>query len=98
MRKLRFIPDDAKLWPDEKGRRVAIVEITANCIQGRHLLRPSARTTELFLGVLGRAQELYDFPLYAYACLGTHYSMLIGVRSAEQMSAIMAHVHGNVAR
>ncbi len=97
MRSLRFIPDEAKLWTDDKGRRIAIVEVTANCIQGRSLLSPGPRRSALFLGVLGQTAKLHDFPVFGYAVLSTHYSMLIGVRSAEQLSAIMCHLHGNVA-
>ncbi len=98
MRALRFIPDEAKLWTDDEGHPIAIVEITANCLQGRYLLRPSPRSTALYLGVLGQAQKLYRFPIFAYAALSTHHHQLIGVRSAEQLSAIMCYVHGNVAK
>ncbi len=97
MRSLRYIPDEAKLWTDDKDRPIAIVEITANCFQGRYLLSPNPRRSALFLGVLGRAQKRLAFPIFGYAVLSTHYSMLIGVRSAEQLSAIMHYVHGNVA-
>ncbi len=98
MRALRFIPDEAKLWTDDEGRPIAIVEITANCLQGRSLLSPSPRSTALYLGVLGQAQKLYRFPTFGYAALSTHHHWLIGVRSAEQLSAIMCYVHGNVAK
>ncbi len=98
MRPLRYIPDSAKLWLDQKDRRVAIVEITARTILGTFLLKPTDRNRGLFLGVLGRAQQRLDFDIYAYATLSNHYSMLVSIRSAAHLSAIMEYLHGNVAR
>ncbi len=40
---LRFIPEEAKLWTDSKGRPIAIAEVTVRTVQGRFLfcsLRP----------------------------------------------------------
>jgi hypothetical protein len=94
---LRFIPEDAKLWTDSKGRRIAVAEITIRCHQGRSLLKPTQHNTSLILGVLGRAQERLDFELYGYAYLSTHGSILVGVRDAEHQARIMEYIHGNIA-
>ena len=95
---LRFIPDDAKRWTDTRGRPIAVVEVTIRTIQGRFLLAPTERNKSLILGVLGRALKLHDFELYGYAFLSNHGSMLIGVHSATHLSAIMQHIHSNIAR
>lgn len=95
---LRFIPEQAKKWLDRKGRPIAIVEVTTRTIQGRFLLKPTATNRSLILGVIGRAQRLYDFELYGYACLSNHYSMLIGVDNPQQMGVIVGYINGNIAR
>lgn len=97
-RPLRFIPDEALCWRDARGRPVAVVELTVRTVQGRFLLRPTPRNTELIEGVIGRAVELLDFELYAYAAMSNHLMMLVGVRSVVQQAAIMEYVHGNIAR
>ena len=53
---LRFIPEEAKLWTDHKGRSIVIAEVTVRTVQGRFLLQPTPANTRLILGVLGRAQ------------------------------------------
>ena len=40
---LRFIPEEAKLWTDQKGRPIAIAEVTIRTIQGRYLMKPTLR-------------------------------------------------------
>ena len=39
----RFIPEEAKLWTDQKGRPIAVVEVTTPTIQGRWLFLPAKR-------------------------------------------------------
>ena len=95
---LRFIPDDAKLWQDRHGHPIAVVEVTTRTVQGRFLLKPTQHNTSLILGVLGRAQHLYDFDLYGYAFLSNHYSLLLGVRSPEHLAAILCYINSNIAR
>ena len=93
---LRFIPDEAKLWTDSKGRPIAIAEVTVRTVQGRFLLQPTPDNTRLILGVLGRAQARLDFELYAYAYLSNHGSILVGVRSAHHLARVMNYIHGNI--
>ncbi len=95
---LRFVPNAAKLWKDPAGNPIAIAEVTIRTIQGRYLMRPSARSTSLVLGVIAKAQERYSFPLYGYAYLSNHGSLLLGVRSAAHLSRIMNFIHSNIAR
>ncbi len=60
---LRYVPEGG-----------ALVEITLNCIQGRYLLRPDrhGRVNELVLGVVGRAQRLYEMPIVGISALSSH--------------------------
>ena len=46
-RPLRFVPERS------------LVEITTRTFQGRMLLRPSPELTDIILGIIGKAQELY---------------------------------------
>ena len=67
-------------------------------MQGRFLLRPSKLLKRRILGVLSRAQELYDVEIHAFSFLSNHYHLLITVDNAEQMARFMNYVQSNVAR
>jgi hypothetical protein len=95
---LRFVPDTAKIWKDSNGNPIAIAEVTIRTIQGRYLMRPCPRSTTLILGVIAKAQQRYKFPLFGYAYLSNHGSLLLGVRSAAHLSRIMNFIHSNIAR
>ncbi len=68
-------PEAAMSWPlrhvPEGG---ALVEVTLNCIQGRYLLRPDPKgeVNELVLGVVGRAQRLYEMPIVGISAMSSH--------------------------
>ncbi len=95
---LRYVPEEAKLWRDDEGRPIAVVEVTVRCLLGMFLLKPTPENTSLVKGVLGRAQDKLDFELYGYAYLSNHGSIMAGVRSSEHLASIMEYVHGNIAR
>ena len=61
---LRYVPQEAMIWKDAKGRPTAVVEMTIRTIEGMFLLKPTTRNTSLILGVVGRAKERLDFELY----------------------------------
>ncbi|MCP4055433.1 MAG: hypothetical protein GY739_20815, partial [Mesoflavibacter sp.] len=84
---LRYVPEGG-----------ALVEITLNCIQGRYLLRPDkrGRVNELVLGVVGRAQRLYEMPLVGISALSSHIHLLAIPEDAKQMASFMRHVAGNL--
>ena len=94
---LQYLPEEAKLWTDSKGRPIAIAEVTIRTIMRMFLLKPTRQNTNLILGVLGRAQERYDFEIYNYAFLSNHGSYLISARNAEHLSKIKGYIHGNIA-
>ena len=92
----RFIPDALKLWTDLEERPIAVVEVTWRTICGLYLLAPTKRNTDLLLGVLGKAQDKYDFQIYGLAFLSNHGSMLIGVRSTKHLSQILRFIGSNI--
>ena len=69
MRKNRFIPNPETL-----------VEVTCRTVQSRLLLRPRPEVCRLILGILGRAQRLFQVQL------------LLVVDDAEQLSDCVAHL------
>jgi REP element-mobilizing transposase RayT len=75
-RPVRFVP----------GKKT-LVEVTSRTIHGRFLLRPSPLINEAFLGVLGRAQELYGVGVCAAVCLGNHVHLLLLVDDAGQLAS-----------
>jgi putative transposase len=86
MRPIRFIPPGH------------LVEVTARTIHGRLLLRPDHPTCDLILGVLGRAQALYEMRIVAFVFLSNHYHLLLLPNSPQQLAAFMGYVASNIAR
>jgi len=85
-RPLRFVPDKA------------LVEITTRTFQGRLLLRPSVDLTDIILGIIGKAQDLYGMTIHAFVFLSTHAHLLLSPRSAGQLALFMQFVNANVAK
>src|SRR6185436_10841515 len=87
MRKLRHVPEPRTL-----------VEVTTRTLQGMLLLRPGTLLNDIILGVLGRAQRLYEVEIHAYCFLATHSHLLLTVEDAGQLSAFMPFFNTNHAR
>ena len=85
-RPLRFIPENS------------LVEITTHTLQGRLLLTPSAELTDLILGIVGKAQNLYGMTIHAFVFLSTHAHFLLSPTSAGQLALFMQFVNANVAK
>ena len=75
-----------------------LVEVTNVTFQNRYLLRPSEEVNDLFLGVVGRAQELYGMRICAITVLSTHMHMLLIPNDAKHLADFMEHVNGNTSR
>jgi putative transposase len=75
-----------------------VVEITSRVQHGRFLLRPSREANDLVLGVLGRAQRMYEVTLYAFIFMSNHLHILMKAKSAQQMSRFMCFLKGNLAK
>ena len=61
-RRLRFIPEGG-----------ALVEVTCRTVQSRLLLRPSPELNDIIVGILGRAQRIYEVMVIAAAFASNHY-------------------------
>jgi hypothetical protein len=83
---MRFIPENS------------LVEITTRTLQGRLLLRPSPELTNLILGIVGKAQDLYGMTIHAFVFLSTHAHFLLSPSSAGQLAVFMQFVNANVAK
>ena len=85
-RPLRFVPANA------------LVEVTTRTIQGRLLLRPSPELTDIILGVIGKAQDLYEMTIHAFVVVSTHAHFLLSPSSAGQLAKFMQFVNANIAK
>lgn len=86
-RNIRFIPPEG-----------CVVEVTTRTIQGRFLLRPSPELNTIILGILGRAQRLYQVPIHDFVFMSNHYHLLLSATSALQLSRFMGYFNGNLAK
>jgi hypothetical protein len=75
-----------------------VVEVTCRVMQGRFLLRPSPELNELVLGVLGRAQELYQVDVFAYVFTSNHFHLLLGPPDELALARFMCFLNGNLAK
>ncbi|MEA2603873.1 MAG: REP-associated tyrosine transposase [Acidobacteriota bacterium] len=74
------------------------MEVTTRTLQGRLLLRPSPELNELVVGVLGRAQRLYEVEIKAFAWVSNHFHLLVWAKTAKQLADFMAYLNSNTAR
>ncbi len=75
-----------------------LVEVTDVTIQNRFLLRPSDELNDVVVGVLGRAQSLYDMPVVAAVALSTHLHLLLEPRDPEHLADFMCHIKTNISK
>ncbi len=85
-RKLRYIPEES------------LVEVTVRTVQGRFLLRPSAKLKERIVGVLAKAQAVTGMKVCAFVYLSNHAHLLLRPQDAQQLARFMAYVNSNIAR
>ena len=86
-RKLRFIPEPQTL-----------ISITNRTIQGRYLLLPGPVFNDIFLGILGRAQRLYEIKLCAFCVMSSHFHLLLIADDAQKVSGFMRDLQSKLAR
>jgi hypothetical protein len=75
-----------------------VVEITAQTVGQRFLLRPSEALNRVILAVLGRALALFPVDLHAFAFMSNHWHALVSVPDGLALSRFVQHVHSNIAR
>jgi hypothetical protein len=85
-RPLRFVPANA------------LVEVTTRTLQGRLLLKPSPELTDIILGVIGKAQNLYKMSIHAFVVMSTHAHFLCSPSSADDLASFMQFVNSNIAK
>ena len=85
-RRLRFIPEGG-----------ALVEVTCRTVQSRFLLRPSPELNDIIVGILGRAQRIYEVVVIAAAFASNHYHLAVWVTDAKQLADFMRDVNSNLA-
>lgn len=73
---------------------IALYALTIPVIENQCLMRPDRRCVDRINGILGRAQALFDFELYAYEFLSTHGHVVIGVRDLETKAAVAQFIFG----
>jgi REP element-mobilizing transposase RayT len=86
-RGIRFIPEGG-----------AMVEVTGRTIHGRLLLRPSQELRSIAIGILARAQRMYEVKIHAFIVMSNHVHLLLSVQNAEQLATFMCYVNSNLAR
>ena len=84
------------LWIPPGGQ--ALVEVSNRTIQGRFLLLPTPEVKDLILGVVGRAQRMYQMQICLLVFLSNHYHMLLIPRDAEHLASFMNFVGGEIGR
>lgn len=77
-RPLRFVPNRS------------LVLVTQRTFQGRLLLRPSPELNDVFLGLLGKAQDDHGLVIHACVALSNHFHLLVSPRDAHQLADFMA--------
>jgi hypothetical protein len=63
------------------------VDITIRTVQGRLLLRPSEELNALVVGVLGRAQEMYNIAVHAVFVASNHFHLIVMTPNAFVLPA-----------
>jgi hypothetical protein len=62
------------------------------------LLRPSPELTDIILGVIGKAQDMYGMAIHAFVVLSTHAHYLLSPTNASQLASFMQFVNANIAK
>jgi putative transposase len=86
-RPLRFQPEP---W--------SVFFVTARCIHSRYLLRPSARTNALVMGVMVKALQRFDVKLFGLCFMSNHYHLLLSSKDAASLARFMQYLNSNIAR
>jgi REP element-mobilizing transposase RayT len=86
-RRLRYIPEGGTL-----------VEVTCRTIHSRFLLRPSPELNDIVVGVLRRAQRLYEVRCCAFSFLSSHFHFCLTSTRSSSLARFMGYVNSNLAR
>jgi hypothetical protein len=74
-------------------------EVTSMTAGGRHFLRPCEESTDLYIGVVGRALHHYDtVKIYALNPLSTHSTEVISAKDPDELDDYLCFVKTNLAK
>lgn len=88
----RWIPESST--PDLRS----LVEVSTRTFQSRYLLCPTPKVRELVLGVIGRAQRMYEMEICLLTFMSNHYHMLVMPEDALHLARFMNFVNAEIAR
>lgn len=66
--------------------------------QNRYLLSPSEELNERFLGVLGRAQQVYRMTICAAVVMSSHFHLLLRPQDGAHLAAFMCFLKTNLSK
>ena len=75
----------------------AVVEVTVRIRGGQFLLRPDDDLNSVAAGILGRAQKFTGVRIGAVNVMSNHLSLLVAVKSPEQLAAFTNRAMGQLA-
>jgi len=79
-------------------RPQTLVDVTNVTFQNRSLTRPSEELNDIFLGVLGLAQEKFAMPICGTVVLSSHFHLLLVPEDAEHLADFMEFLNGNLSK
>ena len=79
-------------------RPFTLVEVTCVTLQNRHLLRPSEKLNDLFVGVLARAQRKIGMDVVCVTALSSHWHALLIPRDPKALADFMCFVNTNLSK
>ena len=85
-RNLRYVPPNS------------LQHVTDVVAHNRFLLTPSLRLNEIFLGILGKAQEQFAMTICAAVVLSGHYHLLLRPRDAKHLADFMCFLKTNISK
>jgi REP element-mobilizing transposase RayT len=75
-----------------------LVEVSTQTFQRRFFLKPTPEIREIIIGVIGRAQHIYQMEICLLVFMSSHYHMLILPKDPEHMARFMNFVNGQIAK
>lgn len=87
------MPRNPRFVPPHSLQHVSDV-VTQHCF----LLTPSVRLNEIFLGVLGKAQETYAMTICAAVVLSNHYHLLLRPQDGKHLADFMCFLKTNLSK
>ena len=75
-----------------------ILEVTMRCFQSRFLLLPQEGLEAIFLGVLGKAQQLYNMKICYFVALSNHVHLHLLPEDKDQLENFQRYLACNLSR